>query len=327
MAYLSENDVYFGDCISLMPQIEPNSTALSFWSPPYHVGKQYEAGVSVAEWRRLVIDAISLHRHVLTPGGFCVVNIADILAFPDITMPRIQALNPGRRKYAITREDVLAAQAANPGANRDQLARLLGCSEQTIDRRLNGNNIRGGKHAPQTRVHLVAQLIEVAARRAGLFLYDRRAWVKDPAWESSQWHSLSYRAVDEFEYLYMLWKPGVTKVDRSRLRREEWALWGSRAVWNIPSVRQNDAHEAMFPIELANRVIRLLSDPGDLVLDPFAGSGTTLVAARQLGRRFIGIEKEASYVRVAQQRLARALNEGQTASLWGQAESVDRDSA
>ncbi|MGB1285780.1 MAG: DNA-methyltransferase, partial [Aggregatilineales bacterium] len=183
-------------------------------------------------------------------------------------------------------------------------AALLGCSEQTVDRRLNGNNIRGGKHQTQTRIHLTGTLIEQAGMDAGLYLYDRRIWVKDPAWQNSKWHSLSYRAVDEFEYLYFFWKPGITRVDRSRLQRKEWGEWGSRAVWSIPSVRANDDHEAKFPIELPLRLIRLLTDENDIVLDCFMGSGTSAKAAIRTGRHYIGIELEEKHVELAQRQCA-----------------------
>jgi DNA modification methylase len=86
-------------------------------------------------------------------------------------------------------------------------------------------------------------------------------WVKDPAWANSRWSSNSYCAVDDFEYVYVFWKPGVTKVDRDRLTRTEWGEWDSRGTWQIPSVRKNDAHEAMFPLELPRRCIRLLTGP------------------------------------------------------------------
>ena len=127
--------------------------------------------------KALLRDVIALHVPILKPGGFLAINIADILCFPDPHMPRIQAANPRRHRSAVTREDVLAAKAKYPHYNRYQLAELLGCSEQTIDRRLNGNNIRGGKYATQTRVKLVGGIIEQAALDAGLYLYDRRVWL------------------------------------------------------------------------------------------------------------------------------------------------------
>jgi len=302
---LSINEVHLGDARYLLREIERDSVDCSVWSPPYHMGKDYERYLGYEEWVQLLRDVIALHSPILKPGAFLVVNIADILCFPDPSLPRIQAMNPRRQFQHITREAVMAAKAAHPDYNRDQIAALLGCSEQTVDRRLNGNNIRGGKHATQTRVHLVGDMIESAGYDAGLYLYDRRVWVKDAAWHNSKWHTLSYRSVDEFEYLYFLWKPGVTVVNRKRLTKQEWVDWGSRGVWQIPSVRANDDHEAKFPIELPRRVIRLLTEPGGLVLDCFMGSGSTAIAAIQERRNFIGIELEEKYVRLARRNIAR----------------------
>ena len=305
-ACLQVDLVHEGDARELLPQIEPNSIALSVWSPPYFVGKNYESHLRFEDWQALLKQVISLHFPVIRPGGFLVINIADILCFKDPSMPKIQAEAVSQRKSTVSREDVLRALQQHPEMNRYQLAKLLGCSEQTVDRRLNGNNIRGGKYETQTRVKIVGGLVEEWALASGFYPHDRRVWVKDAAWENSRWASLSYRAVDEFEYLYFFWKPGITKVDRGRLSKSEWRDWGSRAVWEIASVRANDDHEAKFPVELPRRVIRLLTEPGEIVLDCFLGSGTTAVAAVLEGRRFIGIEKEPAYVRLARHRIASA---------------------
>jgi site-specific DNA-methyltransferase (adenine-specific) len=303
---LAADEIYQGDARDLLPLVAPESVALALWSPPYHVGKAYEEGVTVDEWEGLLREVIALHEPIIKPGGFLVININDILAFPDPEMPRIQADNVSHRRQQVTREQIEQAIAAHPNANRRQLAALLGCSEQTIDRRLNGNNARGGKYQAQTRVKLAGPLLEEAAMEVGLYLYDRRVWLKDPAWANSRWTSSSYRSVDDFEYLYVFWKPGVTKVDRGRLAQQEWGTWGSRGVWTIPSVRANDEHEAMFPLELPRRCIRLLTEPGELVLDCFAGSGTTPAVARELGRRYIAIELDFAYAHLARRRLSLA---------------------
>jgi site-specific DNA-methyltransferase (adenine-specific) len=305
-AYLSPNSIYEGDARHLIPKIETNSIALSVWSPPYFVGKSYESDLSLEDWKDLLKEVIALHFPVIKPGGFLVINIADILCFKDATMPKVQAEAVGQRRSTITREDVLQAIEKHPTFNRYQLAKLLNCSEQTIDRRVNGNNIRGGKYEVQTRVKVVGGLVEDWALSAGFYTYDRRVWVKDAAWENSRWASLSNRSVDEFEYLYFFWKPGITKVDRTRLSKAEWRDWGSRAVWEIASVRANNDHEAKFPLELPTKVIRLLTDPGEVVLDCFLGSGTTAGAAMLQARRFIGIEKELKYVNLARRRIACA---------------------
>ncbi len=304
---LQPNQIYQGDSRQLLSQINSNSIAVSVWSPPYFVGKEYEANLSFEDWKDLISETIELHFPIIKPGGFLVINIADILCFKDESMPRIQADAVQRKRLSVTKEDILKVWGENPGLNRNQIAKLLCCSEQTIDRRLNGNNIRGGKHDVQTRVKIVGGLVEEWALQAGFYLYDRRVWVKDAAWENSQWASLSYRSVDEFEYLYFFWKPGITKFDRSRLTKEEWKNWGSRGVWNFPSVRANDNHEAKFPIELPRRVIKMLTEPNEIVLDCFVGSGTTAVAAIQEQRQFIGLEIVEKYAELARQQIKKEM--------------------
>jgi len=304
--WLAADEVYCADAPALLERVAPGSVACAIWSPPYHVGKRYEAHLSFADWQDLLRQTIAGHFRVLRPGGFLVINIADILCFPDERLPRIQAPNVSKLRSPVTRADVLAARRQYPHYNRYQLAAMLRCSEQTVDRRLRGNNIRGGKYATQTRVQLVGHFLDRYAYDAGLFLYDRRVWVKDPTWANSQWHSTSYRAVNEFEDLYVFWKPGETPIDRRRLGEREWAEWGSRQVWSLPSVRANDDHEAKFPLELPRRFLRLLTDPGDTVLDCFAGSGTTAVAAVLEGRHFVAGDLAPHYVELARRNVARA---------------------
>lgn len=304
LEYLTVNRVYHGDCRHLLPKVLSDSVALSIWSPPYYVGKDYEKDLSFTEWQSLLQETIKLLFPLIKPGGFLAINIADILCFKDETMPKIMAENVSRRKVQLSREEILKVKEEHPEWNRYKLAEYFGCSEQTIDRRLNGNNIRGGKYQIQTRVFLVGGLIEQYAQDAGFYLYDRRIWVKDAAWENSRWHTISYRAVDEFEYVYIFWKPGITKIDRSRLTKDEWVSWGSRAVWPIKSVRSNSDHDSKFPVELPRRVISLLTDPDDIVLDCFIGSGTTALAALSQGRRFIGIEKEETSVEVSRRAIS-----------------------
>jgi len=297
---LKVDQIYCGDAKRLLNFVQPDSIALSIWSPPYYVGKSYERDLTFESWKALLQIVISKHFRILKPGAFLAINIADILCFPDPSLPKIMAENTNSgNRCAVSRDDVLRVLQKHPNYNRYQIAEALGVSEQTVDRRMKNNNIRGGKYAIQTRVQLVGDILDVFARQAGFSLYDRRVWAKDPCWENSKWHTNSYRAVDEFEYVYIFWKPGITKVDRNRLSRKEWSEWGSRAVWHIASVRANDNHEAKFPVELPRRAIKLLTDPGDVVLDCFLGSGTTAVAAIMENRHYIGIEKVPDYAKLA----------------------------
>lgn len=306
MQKLEVNNAYLGDSRELLKNIEPDSIALSFWSPPYFLGKEYEENESYESWQSLLQVVIVEHFRILKPGGFLVINIADILSFEDLKMPKIMGLNPSNRKCNVTKEIILKAKKDHPDYNRYQLAALLNCSEQTIDRRLNGNNIRGGKYAPGTHVKLVGGNIEQYAYDAGLFLYDKRIWKKDPAWANCKWTTNTLKAVSETEDLYVFWKPGEYIVNRERLTVQEWKEWGYRQVWEIPSVRSNDIHPAMFPLSLAYRVIKLYTDENDIVLDPFLGSGTTAIAAVHLNRKFIGIEKLQRYYNIAEDRIAQA---------------------
>ena len=296
------NRILTGDARDVLKSLPPESVDLSFWSPPYYVGKSYEKHLSFNDWQVLLRDVVCCHRDVLRCGGFMVVNIADILCFPDPDMPRYQADNVRGKKNGVTRQQVLEAKIKNPNANRHELASMLGCSEQTIQRRMEHNNVRGGKSSSSTKVLLTGNMVVEWAELAGLYLYDQRIWHKDPSWANSRWHSLSYRAVDEFEHLYVFWKPGITKYDRSRLTDVEWSDWGSRGVWRIPSVARNNRHEAEFPEELARRVIRLYSPDGGVVIDPFVGTGTTTSVARKLGRLWFGIDKVPDYTELAVRR-------------------------
>lgn len=300
------NHIVTGDAKTALAGLPVASVSLSFWSPPYYVGKSYERHLSFEDWQELIREVIHCHRRIIQPGGFMAVNIGDILCFPDESMPRFQADNVRRKKVAVTKEQILETKQKHPDANRHDLAKLLGCSEQTIQRRLEDNNVRGGKHTASTKIKLTGCLVAEWAEEAGFYLYDQRIWHKDPCWANSRWHSNSYRAVDEFEHVYVFWKPGITEYDRHRLSADEWAEWGSRGVWQIPSVRRNDRHEAEFPEELAERVIRLFSPVGGVVLDPFVGTGTTTTVANRLGRQWIGIDNNPAHTEIASQRTNEA---------------------
>lgn len=81
-----------------------------------------------------------------------------------------------------------------------------------------------------------------------------------------------------------------------------------RTVWDIstePRRREtdDDDHPAPMPTTLARQCIEITSEPGDFVLDPYAGSGTTLLAARDLGRRFVGVELNPTFVDLIERRL------------------------
>lgn len=86
-------------------------------------------------------------------------------------------------------------------------------------------------------------------------------------------------------------------------------------LWRIPSLKGNNSekcgHPSQKPLKLIERIVLSSSEPGDLVLDPFLGSGTTAVVARALKRDWIGIEREKGYVVMARGRLKRGGKPGE----------------
>lgn len=106
-----------------------------------------------------------------------------------------------------------------------------------------------------------------------------------------------------------------------RLSQEDRREWGYSGIWKINTVRSNDKHPAMFPLELPERCVKMHSDVGDAVLEPFAGSGTTIVACENLGRRCRAVEREPRYVAVALQRYFEAFG------IRGTVEEVSEESS
>lgn len=80
---------------------------------------------------------------------------------------------------------------------------------------------------------------------------------------------------------------------------------GYLSVWQMSTPNDIAGHPCPFPQQLVNKCIAATTSPGDVVIDPFAGSGTTLVAAKQMGRRAVGIEISEKYCEIAVSRLAQ----------------------
>ena len=92
-------------------------------------------------------------------------------------------------------------------------------------------------------------------------------------------------------------QPTTAQRDASRISKEEFNRWFQQ-IWNLTGASTRH-HPAPFPLELATRLVRMFSFSGDTVLDPFCGSGTTMVAAFRTGRNSIGIEIDPEYCRMA----------------------------
>jgi site-specific DNA-methyltransferase (adenine-specific) len=111
----------------------------------------------------------------------------------------------------------------------------------------------------------------------------------------------------DYEFILVFKKPGeapkVSKElkEKSKLSKEEWNEYFN-GHWNFNGERQTE-HLAMFPEELPKRLIKMFSFVGDTVLDPFLGSGTTMLAAKNLGRNSIGYEINPDFLNIIKKKV------------------------
>ena len=124
------------------------------------------------------------------------------------------------------------------------------------------------------------------------------------AWGS--WLSASNPVIrDIHEYCLVFSKDSLKKSTKgeSSLEKEEF-MESTLSIWNInPARAKKIGHPAPFPIELPQKFINLYTFKDDLILDPFLGSGTTAIAAKNLERNFVGYEIEKEYIEIANNRL------------------------
>ena len=112
---------------------------------------------------------------------------------------------------------------------------------------------------------------------------------------------MDYEFILIFKKLGNAPKPTKEQKERSAITKEEWGQYFS-SHWNFNGVKQFE-HIAMFPEELPRRLIKMFSFVGETVLDPFAGSGTTSLAAKHLGRNSVGYEINKSFAPIIKSKL------------------------
>jgi DNA modification methylase len=138
-------------------------------------------------------------------------------------------------------------------------------------------------------------------------------------WNSSQWDMPTPETYQQLINIYQIDKwPNFREYEDLRreyedLRREYEDLRythnldrNHKNVWRYPSKNTGLYHPTEKPMSIIVRIIGASSNKGDIILDPFLGSGTTAIAAHNTGRFFIGIEKEPKYVEIARKRLEQA---------------------
>jgi len=176
--------------------------------------------------------------------------------------------------------------------------------------------------AYQIEQNEVGRLLSAAcADDASLFYNHQLRWRDGVCLHPVQWfHPEGWRMRQE-----IIWDRGGGMMFNARMfvRFDERILWFTRGdswkwnqtsvgfstVWRLARMQQQNGkvHPVEYPVEIPTRAIMATTDAGDIVLDPYCGGGTTLVAAKLEGRRAIGIEMEERYCEIAAKRLAQGV--------------------
>lgn len=161
---------------------------------------------------------------------------------------------------------------------------------------------------------IYADFVEVA-KKIGFKYQSTIVWNEQNISRRTAWGSwLSASApyvIAPVEMIVVMYKKQWKRLNKgeSTIERDEFIEW-TNGVWTFPGEsKKRIGHPAPFPLELPRRCIRLFSYKDDLILDPFAGSGTTLISAYQEGRKAIGTEIDDNYVNLSIERIEKELSQ------------------
>ncbi|HEX5472440.1 MAG TPA: site-specific DNA-methyltransferase, partial [Lacipirellulaceae bacterium] len=286
---LSVGSIHQGDCIELMRQIESDTIDLVFADPPFNIGYKYDeyhdrqdADEYVA-WSRSWMSEV--HR-VLKPGGTFWLTIGDEFA-AELKVAAQHQVGFATRSWVVWYYTFGVNCTRKFSRSHAHLFHFV--KDET--------NFTFNAEDRQVRVPSARALVyaDKRANPAGRLPDD--TWIVRPA------------ADDTWVLRPQDLTQGFQPTDDT---------WYFARVAGTFKERQG-FHGCQMPEQLLGRIIRVSSNPGDVVLDPFAGSGTTLAVAKKLGRQWIGCELSEEYTRAATERL-HAVEEGD--SLDGPADPI-----
>jgi len=160
--------------------------------------------------------------------------------------------------------------------------------------------------------YIIDQMLEIGFLMRGEIIWNKASSASpSTAWGS--WMSATNPVLrDVHEYILVFSKDTFkrkSKGKKNTISRDQFLEW-TKSVWTFPAVSARKVgHPAPFPDELPHRLIQLYTFAGDVILDPFAGSGTTCLAAAADGRKYIGYEISEAYIALANERIQAAQNQ------------------
>jgi len=167
----------------------------------------------------------------------------------------------------------------------------------------------GDQHNGQVPLH--SDVIQFMVHKLGWLMRTTLVWNKKGTSNRCSWGSYGSPSNPSFpkpyEFILIFSKETMKKESEGRkitVKKDEF-IRNSYGLWEFPTERGQDKfdHPATFPLELPKRLIQQLSYRGDIIFDPFGGVGTTALAAKQLGRKYILTEISEKYCEEAEKRL------------------------
>ena len=285
------NQIIQGDALAILRQLPDAIAQCCVTSPPYWglrdygVAEQIGLEQSPEEFITRLVEVFHEVRRVLRPDGVLWVNIGDSYA-----EKKTAAELPPKNLLLMPARLALALQADGWIVRADCIwARTNAMPEPVRDRPAKSHEY----------VFLLARsehyFYNVEATRQPLKEKTRSTWGNKVSTRGGD--SLGKVKSDNW---------AKTTYERKPRLNADGSIAGAhlRSVWNIAGARFKGAHLATFPPKLIEPCIMAGSRPGDLILDPFLGSGTTAMVAQSLGRDYLGIELNPAYIALAEQRIA-----------------------
>ena len=252
-----------GDCLEIIKEIPEESIDLIFTSPPYFVGKEYEDKEKTPEGYQKYLDFLTA---VFTSTKNILVKGGNLYINIDDAHTSLKS---------VFKKSIVLPTHAHLIVN---LSKIFDYKEMILWKKIRGKHATGG-----------------ASRLLGS--YGR---FRSPG---------CIPIVQEVEYILWFRKPGKRNDITDELRKkssltpEEFKKFGMQ-IWELqPEKVKKIGHPAPFPVKLSNRIIKIGSFVDDIVLDPFFGAGTLGITCEKLNRRWIGIEINKKYCKIAKQRI------------------------
>jgi adenine-specific DNA-methyltransferase len=254
-----------GDTLAVLREMPPGSVKLVVTSPPYNIGKEYETQVELAHYLDWLRPVVAELRRVLHPEGNVAWQVGNFIDDGEV-YPLDCWFYPIFKELGFKLRNRIVWHFDH-GLHATH--RLSGRYE-TLMWFSKGDNYTWNLDP-----------IRVPAKYPG-----KRHYKPGPQYGTPSGNPLGKNPSDIWKLLVHEWETGL---------------------WNIPNVKANHPektlHPCSFPIELVERCVLSMTNEGDVVLDPFTGVGSAMLAALKHGRRSIGIDKEQKYLNEARRRI------------------------